>query len=129
MGGWGAMVGGGWWWSRSRPLVRFALVCAALFLVPSLSVVALKESMAEHRAYMTGLYLFAAAAWSIPSPPIDHGHWSRSALGTGHAGATMARNTVWSSEVALWEEATAINGHVAEAWYGLGDAHRFAGDP
>ena len=42
--------------------------------------------------------------------------------------ATMARNAVWSSEVALWEEAAEINEHVAEAWYGLGDAHRFAGD-
>ena len=126
--GWGAMVGGGWWWSRSRPLVRFALMCAALFLVPSSSVVALKESMAEHRAYMTGLYLFAAAAWSIPR------HRSTMAIGAAalmvpvYVGATMARNTVWSSEVALWEEATTINGHVAEAWYGLGDAHRFAGD-
>jgi len=125
--GWGAMVGGGWWWSRGRPLVRYALLCAALFLVPSSSVVALKESMAEHRAYVTGLYLFAAAAWSIPSRRSTIALGAAALLAPVYIGATMARNVVWSSEVALWEEATEINGHVAEAWYGLGDAHRFAG--
>ena len=125
--GWGAMIGGAWWWSRGRPMVRYALVCAALFLVPSSSVVALKESMAEHRSYVTGLYLFAAAAWSVPVGRSKMALGAAALLVPVYIGATMARNVVWSSEVALWEEATEINGHVAEAWYGLGDAHRFAG--
>ena len=33
---------------------------------------------------------------------------------------------MWSSEVALWEEAVRYHPEVAEAWYGLGDAWRFA---
>ena len=39
----------------------------------------------------------------------------------------MARNTVWSSELRSGK-GDRVNEHVAEAWYGLGDAHRFAGD-
>jgi tetratricopeptide (TPR) repeat protein len=42
--------------------------------------------------------------------------------------ATVARNTVWSSEEALWTEATQRNPEVADAWYGLGDARRFDAD-
>jgi tetratricopeptide (TPR) repeat protein len=125
--GWASMTGAAWWGSRARPLVRFALICAALFLVPSSSVVALKESMAEHRTYVTGFYLFAAAAWCVPARRATLALTSAALLVPVYIGATMARNSVWSSEVALWEEATEINGHVGEAWYGLGDAHRFAG--
>ena len=123
LGLWGAVR-----WSTGRPLVAFALGCAALFLIPSSSVVALKESMAEHRAYVTGLYLALAAAWSVPD------RWQR-VLWCAAGGlvpvlilATIERNRVWSSEVALWEEATRLSPNVAEGWYGLGDAHRFSGD-
>jgi tetratricopeptide (TPR) repeat protein len=114
-------------WARSRPLVAFALGCAAIFLIPSSSVVALKESMAEHRAYQTGLYLALALVWSLPEKKTR-------ILGLGVALLvplfmilTIARNQVWSSEVSLWEEATSRSPEVAEAWYGLGDAQRFAG--
>ena len=41
---------------------------------------------------------------------------------------TFLRAQVWQSEVALWKEATERNPDVGEAWYGLGDAHRFADD-
>jgi protein O-mannosyl-transferase len=115
-------------WSRERPLVAWALLTAALFLIPSSSVVALKESMAEHRAYSLGFYLFLAVAWSIPV------RWSRRAvmlLGVAVPTAlmlTVARTQVWNSEVKLWTEATELSPDVAEPWYGLGDAHRFLGD-
>ena len=39
---------------------------------------------------------------------------------------TYQRNTVWTSEVSLWEEATHIHPDVGDALYGLGDALRFA---
>jgi tetratricopeptide (TPR) repeat protein len=41
-------------------------------------------------------------------------------------GATWLRHGVWKSEVELWIEATERSPDSAEAWYGLGDAHRFA---
>ena len=117
-----------WAWSRTRPLVAFATVCAVLFLLPSSSFVALKESMAEHRAYSMGLYIMAAIVWSVPA---QHGRKLfpiAALLIPSLMAATIARNSVWGSEISLWEEATTQSPAVAEGWYGLGDAHRFAGD-
>ena len=109
-------------------MVAFAIICAGLFLIPSSSFVALKESMAEHRAYVTGLYLLAAVVWSVPAKYSGRFVIIASILVPIYMAATIARNQVWSSEVGLWEEATHLSPDVAEGWYGLGDAHRFAGD-
>jgi tetratricopeptide (TPR) repeat protein len=120
------LTGGGLWWGRRHPAVGLALLAGALYLLPSSSVVPLKESMAEHRAYQTGLWLLLAITWSIP------GRWQKSAAILAAIVtlplilATRERNAVWSSEVALWEEAVGYHPDIAEAWYGLGDAHRFA---
>ena len=65
-------------WVRARPLAAWALLCCALFLIPSSSIVALKESMAEHRAYATGFYLLLALAWSLPAS-----WYRRSLISTG----------------------------------------------
>ena len=114
--------------ARHRPMVLWALVCGALFLVPSSSVVALKESMAEHRSYQLGLYLSLACAWAVPALWMRRAAWSTVVLVPILLALTIGRNAVWSSEVALWEEATSLHPEVAEGWYGLGDAHRFQGD-
>ena len=114
--------------SKKKPLSAWALLCAALFLVPSSSVVALKESMAEHRAYASGLYLLAALGWAIPIKWHRRVAFSMAAFVPLLMMLTVARTNVWSSEVRLWEEATTHSPEVAEAWYGLGDSHRFLGD-
>lgn len=126
--GWLLVVVAGIAWGRVVPLAGLALLCAALFLLPSSSVVALKESMAEHRAYQTGFWLLLAIGASVPA------RWHRGALvvglfaGLGLAGLSQLRHPAWRSEVALWEEAVARGPEVAQAWYGLADAHRFAAD-
>ena len=123
-----ALLGGGLWWGRRNPAAGWALLAGALFLLPSSSFVPLKESMAEHRAYQTGLWLLLALGWSIPAA------WQRRvALGVPVlavvlGAATVQRNRVWSSEVALWQEAVDHHPDNPEAWYGLGDARRFARD-
>lgn len=126
--GWLAMVGGGVWMGRRRPAVAWALICGALFLMPSSSVVPLKESMAEHRAYQTGLWLFLAVGWLIPEGWQRRGGGIALLLVVPLMLATRARNVVWSSEVMLWEEAVTYHPENPEAWYGLGDAHRFVGE-
>ena len=115
-------------WGRSKPLSGWALLCAALFLIPSSSVVALKESMAEHRAYATGFYLFLAIAWSVPASWYRRSVTLLGFLVPFLVVLTVGRTSVWSSEVRLWEEAIELSPDLAEAWYGLGDAHRFLGE-
>lgn len=126
--GWLAMVGGAVWAGRRRPGVGLALACAALTLVPSTSVAMLKEHMAEHRSYQAGLWLLAAIGLGLR---IDRrrtavGVWA--ALLVAAVLGTRMRNAVWASEVALWEEAVERSPDSAEAWYGVGDARRFAKD-
>ncbi len=128
LGGWVAVVLAGLAWGRKVPLAGLALLCGALFLLPSSSFVALKENMAEHRAYQTGFWLLLAIGATVPE------RWGRAALGLGVAailglgGLSQLRHRAWSSEVALWQEAVDRGPEVAQAWYGLADAHRFAAD-
>ena len=123
-----ALIFGAKRWVRSRPLTAWALVCCALFLIPSSSIIALKESMAEHRAYATGFYLLLAVAWAVPSSWYRRVLISTGVLVPALVVLTVGRTNVWSSEVRLWGEATRHSPQVAEAWYGLGDAHRFLGE-
>ena len=126
--GWLGLAGGAVWWGRRNPLAGFALLAGALFLIPSSSFVPLKESMAEHRAYVLGLYLSLAIAWSITESGRRKWMWACVLLVPVLITCTVTRNQVWSSEEALWTEATQRNPGVGDAWYGLGDARRFAAD-
>lgn len=117
---------GGVVWGRRCPAAGFALLCGALYLLPSSSVVPLKESMAEHRAYQTGLWLLLAVTWSIPAGTQKAAAAVAGVLALPLILATQVRNDVWGSEEALWREAVGHHPEVAEAWYGLGDAQRFS---
>lgn len=126
--GWLGMGAGAILLGRRHPVVGLALLAAGLTLVPSTSVPMLKEHMAEHRSYQAGLWLLAAIGLGLPLS-------RRRLAGAAWAGllvaavlGTRARNAVWASEVALWEEAAERAPDAAEAWYGLGDARRFAKD-
>jgi tetratricopeptide (TPR) repeat protein len=126
--GWLAMGGAVGLALRKRPAAGAALLCAGLFLVPSTSVVSLKEHMAEHRAYQTGFWLFLGLAL-LPRRVEPGKVLPGVAVLVGMLGtATGLRNQVWRSELALWQEAAVRNPESREAWYGVGDAARFARD-
>lgn len=99
------------------PAVGFAL--AAAWLLPS-SLVPLKEVLAEHRSYLAGLGFVLALVGGLP--------WHRAAwvLVPVLAAGTVARNLEWTDEPTLWRGATEQNPGSFEAWYGYGDALRFA---
>ena len=122
-----AMIGGAAWAGRRRPAVAWALACAGLSLLPSTSVVMLKEHMAEHRAYQAGLFLVLAACSALPLELSARWRAAGVALVLALTAATTHRNAVWQSERALWVEAVAARPDSVEAWYGLGDALRFEG--
>ena len=127
-GAWGAMLVGVVMVWRRKPAVGWALLCAGLFLIPSTSFVSLKEHMAEHRAYQTGFWLCLAAGLALPVLPKVRIVPVVALLVVVLGVATGARNRVWNSELALWQEAARRNPDSQEAWYGLGDAARFARD-
>lgn len=113
---------------RRRPWVPFVVGWFLLVLVPSSSLVPLKETMAEHRAYLSGwAVVFGAVALLAPRLAgrrrlaVSLVVVTTVALGT----ATHLRNRAWHTEVGLWTDAVTRNPGSAEAWYGLGDALRF----
>jgi protein O-mannosyl-transferase len=128
IGGWIAMGVAAVVLGRQWPVVGFGLLAAGLTLVPSTSVPMLKEHMAEHRSYQAGLYLLMAIGLGVPLRRRRLAGAISAALVVAALFASRARNAVWQSEVALWEEAAERAPDAAEAWYGLGDARRFAKD-
>lgn len=114
---------------KRRPVLLFVLLWWALCLAPSSSVVALKETFAEHRSYLALLGPALALAWAVSSWEKPVGRWASLGLCVVLMGATHLRNRVWSSEVSLWQDAVDKNPVSAEAWYALGDARRLAKDP
>lgn len=99
------------------------LVAAAWWvavLVPS-SVVPLKETLAEHRAYLAGLVLCGGAATLLPARV-------GLALAVPLLVATLARNHTWRDEARLWADAARKNPASADAAYGHADAARLARD-
>ena len=125
---WGALIAAGAWVGRRRPAVGWALAAAGLTLLPSTSFVVLKEHMAEHRSYQAGLFLLLGLAWLVPAARRRQATGVAALLCVGAAWMTVQRNAVWADEAALWKEATTRSPASAEAWYGLGDARRFAKD-
>ena len=126
--GWIILLSLGWKLSTTA-LQKWLWLAMILVLLPSSSIARLQENMAEHRSYQMGLYFLTYLLLFIPdkwwrSPKIffSFSILVASVLGMG----TYQRNQVWQSEVKLWQEATILKPQSPKAWYGLGDAHRFA---
>jgi len=115
-----------WLGRRKQPLVSLAWVWFLVALAPSSSLVPLKETMAEHRAYMAFLGPCWVLALGVDSLVRPRRISVAMALGALLIGLTHVRNNVWASEVTLWKEVVERNPDSAEGWYGYGEAQRFA---
>ena len=113
---------------KTRPGLAFAWCWFLVLLIPSSSVIPLKETMAEHRAYLAGWGIVFAVVLTLTTLLRRHHRLAGllllsllPVLGL----ATHRRNRVWKTEQALWRDATTKNPSSAEAWYGYGDVLRF----
>lgn len=114
---------------RRWPAVGFVVLWSLLALLPSSSIIPLKETMAEHRTYLP------MAAWCL-LPILVLGRFPRLqappwllpaalvlvviALGV----RTLRYTDQWRSEEGLWLRAVDLNPRAAPAWYQLGDIAR-----
>jgi hypothetical protein len=110
----------GWSMRRRSPVAAFGILWFLLLLAPSAALTMLDqgEPMAEHRVYLASCGLFLAAGdgigrlrdWSVRT-----GGWGAALVPVGVAVAltglalqTIARNQVWHSPVALWQESVTL---------------------
>jgi tetratricopeptide (TPR) repeat protein len=120
---------------RTLPLVSFGVLWFLAFIAPSSSVVALREGMAEHRAYFAsaGVFMALAAVAAMGNGKAQtrpRAIWVVTfvALCAVLALLTVARNEVWSSPVRVWREATVHAPGMWEPHYALGDVLRQSSD-
>jgi uncharacterized PurR-regulated membrane protein YhhQ (DUF165 family) len=123
---------------RVAPLVTFGLIWFFAVLAPSSSIFALREAMAEHRAYFASIGIImalSAATMEAFASNTRRGErvpaWYRAAFAAVLgvlSFLTAARNEVWGSRVGVWREAGVVAEGMWEPHYALGDALREAGD-
>jgi tetratricopeptide (TPR) repeat protein len=121
---------------RRAPLMSFGILWFLAVLAPSSSVVALREGMAEHRAYVASAGVVLAIAGAASA---RRGVSSRVRPGlpalimllvacTILGVLTIRRNALWGEPASLWRDAIRHAPRMWEPRYALGDTLRAAGD-
>lgn len=119
------------------PLLPLGVIWFLAAIAPSSSLVALREMMAEHRAYLASIGLVLASAGAAMAhmevrrrtQPVPPGYlWAAGAVIVVLAALTGARYQVWRDPVRLWSEAVGRASGMWEPHYALGDVLRMRGD-
>jgi len=126
--GWCAVIAASWWGLRRRPVLVFVALWTLVALSPTSSVLPLKETMAEHRAYLPATGWCVLPSMLLMPLAVGRRAWAMAALAIAVLLALGARTVsyteFWQSEEALWGNAVDRNPRAAEAWYMLGDIAR-----
>lgn len=103
---------------------------AALLVSPLLAyaVIPLADIVAEHRIYIAGLGFDLLAAWILTRIP--RLMWpSIAVIAIALAASTIVRNSVWASDVRLWQQAEMNSRNQVRPHLNLGVAFQVAGRP
>ena len=120
---------------RAVPLAAFGILWYLAVIAPSSSVIALREGMAEHRAYLASAGMFMALAGVLArdrrltaTRPAPAYLAVFGVLCVALAALTLARNAVWGDPVRLWREAISRAPGMWEPHYALADTLRERGE-
>ncbi len=138
----GAIIGGAWYLHR-RQLLGFRSSMVMIFtiwffatVVVSSGLVPLPDYMAEHRTYLPSVGIFIGLAFLLDAlrarlTAVPGGVLALHAVTVlaliGLSVTTLVRNRVWSSEIAMWEDAAAKSPGKYRVWGNLGVAYAFVG--
>ena len=128
LAGWGATLGlaaAAWLVRRRRPEWALAVAWLAAGLLPSSSLVALKEMVVDHRAYLGSAGVCFALGWTFWRP----GRARLAALALALL-AVRAVHAQWvlGDPVRAWQDAVRRAPRSLEAWLALGEAYSARGD-
>lgn len=124
-----ALAGAAFYFRRRYPLASYGVLVFLLLLAPTSSVVPILDPIAEHRLYLPMLGLALAAADLLHRLRVRPARLAAIlAVLLVVAGAlARERNRVWSSDIALWEDAVAKSPRKYRAHFQLGFAYFRAG--
>jgi protein O-mannosyl-transferase len=114
-----------WIWRRRFPLASYGILTFFLLIAPTSSFIPIRDPLVERRMYlpMLGLVLVVAdlvRRWKVRPPVLVA--WITAGL-LLLAAAAWNRNQVWSSSVALWEDAAAKSPAKMRPWFQLAYAN------
>jgi tetratricopeptide (TPR) repeat protein len=113
-------------WRSRFPDWSFAAFWMAACLLPSSSIVPLKEMVVDHRAYLGGAgiaYAMGGLLWRPGRGPVMMGLVALLAAGA------LRYERVLADPVRAWEDAVRRAPGSGEAWRALGEAYAQGGDP
>ena len=113
-------------WRHRFPDGSFAAAWMAACLLPSSSIVPLKEMVVDHRAYLGGAgiaYALGGLLWRPGRAPAAIG------LVVLFAAGAVRYERILADPVRAWEDATLRAPGSSEAWRALGEAYAQRGDP
>jgi protein O-mannosyl-transferase len=123
-------------WSRRRArLLSFGLLVFLVLLLPTSSVVPIKDAIAERRVYVPVVGLILALLWAVDYfrprlPFLQRTASLRTAFAVVLLAATaltLERSAVWSDDALLWGDSAEKNPSNSRAHMGLGDAYMLHG--
>jgi len=118
-----AIFGAGWWLFRHERwrLPGLSILAFFILLAPTSSIIPSADAAFEHRLYLPMLAFSLLAGWLFSRVP--QRTWVGGALLVTLSALTVRRGTVWSSEIALWEDTVKRAPGKARVWFNLGGAY------
>jgi tetratricopeptide (TPR) repeat protein len=121
-----ALAAFAWAWRRRFPEASLATLWMAACLLPSSSIVPLKEMVVDHRAYLGGAGIaYALGVWLFKpgrGPAL-------AVLALLFAAGAVRYERIVGDPARAWEDAAARAPGSSEAWRALGEAYAQRGDP
>jgi tetratricopeptide (TPR) repeat protein len=125
-----ALMAAAWHWRKRFPLASYGFFAFLVLMLPTSSIVPIRDPIAERRLYFASIGLLLVTADLVRRIKL-----SRATL-TAACGAvlllaalvTHARAEAWSSEVTLWEDSAAKSPNKPRDHFQLASAYLNAGD-
>ena len=117
-----------WTYTRAK-LLSFGLLVFLVLLLPTSSVVPVKDALAERRVYVPVIGLILASIWAFDyfRPKAQTFLAVAGCLLAASPALTYHRNFVWSSPLLLWQDSIAGNRENGRAHLGLGVVYLTSG--
>jgi len=109
------LIAAAWWWRSVSVLAFFILLAPTSTVIPS------ADAAFEHRLYLPMLSFSVFAAYLISKIP--RRTWIVTAVLLVLSILTVRRGTVWSTDIALWENTVKHAPDKARVWFNLGGAY------